>query len=305
MLLNHIITSLGLPDRVIRAIARKADHSYKTYSIPKRGGGSRQIHHPSKQLKALQRWLLDRVIIQWPVHDAAMAYRQNVGIADNARRHVGSRYLLRMDFQRFFPSITSEDLRRYVEAQHSTLGWDETDLETFTKITFRCGCLTIGAPTSPGLSNAICFELDASLESLARSKGVTYTRYADDLFFSTDRPDVLKDIPEIVHRVVRELRWPSQLSINAAKTRHSSKRGRRQVTGLVLRSDGLVGIGRRRKRCIRSLIHSAASLSPADKRQLAGLLAFARSVEPDFINALVLKFGPERIAEVQQMADEE
>src|SRR5207253_2145401 len=110
---------------------------------------------------------------------------------------------------------------------------------------------------------------------------------------------------EIVERVVGELRWPTQLSINAEKTRHSSKRGRRQVTGLVLTSDGLLGIGRQRKRCIRSLIHSAPSLSPAEKRQLAGLLAFARSVEPDFINALVLKFGPERIAEVQQMADEE
>src|SRR5438132_14255213 len=108
-----------------------------------------------------------------------MAYRQNVGIADNARRHVGSRYLLRMDFYRFFPSITSEDLLKYVEAEHPTLGWDETDLETFMKITFRRGCLTIGAPTSPSLSNAICFKLDASLESFARAKGVTYTRYAD------------------------------------------------------------------------------------------------------------------------------
>jgi Reverse transcriptase (RNA-dependent DNA polymerase) len=203
-----------------------------------------------------------------------------------------------MDFERFFPSITSEDLLNYVEAEHPTLGWDEIDRETFTRIAFRRGCLTIGAPTSPGLSNAICFELDASLESSARSKGVTYTRYADDLFFSTDRPDVLKDIPEIVQRVVGELRWPSQLSINAEKTRHSSKRGRRQVTGLVLTSDGLIGIGRQRKRCIRSLIHSAPSFSSAEKRQLAGFLAFARSIEPDFINALVLKFDWALIAEI-------
>jgi hypothetical protein len=73
----------------------------------------------------------------------------------------------------------------------------------------------------------------------------------------------------------------------------------------VLKSDGAVGIGRPRKRFIRSLVHRAESLSGAERRKLAGLLAFARSVEPDFINALILKFGPERVADVQQMRDSE
>jgi RNA-directed DNA polymerase len=301
MLLNQMASRLGLPERVIRAIARKANHSYKTYTIPKRTGGLREIHHPSKPLKALQRWLLDHVIIQWPVHDAATAYRLKLGIAENAERHVRSRYLLRMDFERFFPSITAEDLMKYLESEHFELGWDETDFEVFTSIICRDSRLTIGAPTSPALSNAICLDLDGQLEAIAHTNGVTYTRYADDLFFSTVTADILKDIPARVQAVLDGLRWPAQLVIREGKTRHSSKRGRRQVTGLVLKSDGAVGIGRQRKRFIRGLVHKAQSLSAAEKRQLAGLLAFARSVEPDFINALILKFGPERIADAQEM----
>ena len=73
------------------------------------------------------------------------------------------------------------------------------------------------------------------------------------------------------------------------------------MTGLVLKSDGAVGIGRHRKRFIRGLIHKAASLQHTERRKLAGLIAFARSVEPDFVNALILKYGPEVIAEVQEM----
>jgi RNA-directed DNA polymerase len=305
MLLNQMATRLGLPGQVIRAIARKANHSYKTYKIPKRTGGAREIHHPSKPLKALQRWLLDNVIMQWPVHDAAIAYRRKLGIAQNAERHVGSRYLLRMDFAKFFPSITAEDVMKYLENEHAELEWDATDLEVFISVLCRQGRLTIGAPTSPALSNAICFELDRQLEAIARAHGVTYTRYADDLFFSTVGKDILKNIPTQVQAVVEGLSWPRQLVIQQEKTRHSSKRGRRQVTGLVLKSDGAVGIGRHRKRFIRSLVHRAESLSGAERRKLAGLLAFARSVEPDFINALILKFGPERVADVQQMRDSE
>lgn len=305
MLLRDMTVGLGLPARVIQALARKASHAYKVYSIPKRGGGFREIHHPSKELKALQRWLLHNVIVRWPVHTAAVAYRPNLSIADNAEKHVQSRYLLRMDFQRFFPSITARDVITYLNCTEfpKLNNWDASDLDLFTALVCRNGCLTIGAPTSPALSNALCFDLDRQLEAASHAREVAYTRYADDLFFSTGRRDVLKVFPDLVAAVIRNLRYPGSLVIKQTKTRHSSKKGRRQVTGLVLKSDNSVGVGRERKRYIRSLIHKLASLAPAQRRQLAGLLAFTRSIEPDFVNALILKFGPERIAEAQEMLD--
>jgi len=303
MLLTQMSTTLGLPKRVIQALSRKASHAYKVYTIPKRDGGARVIHHPSKELKALQRWLVYNVISHWPVHSAAMAYRPNLNILANATKHNHSRFLLRMDFQDFFPSITSEDVNTYLENLRFSeqLKWDSGDLELFAALVCRQGVLTIGAPSSPALSNALCFDLDQQLESLAHARNVIYTRYADDLFFSTIRPDVLKDFPDLVKEVAKDLSCPAGLMVKESKTRHSSKKGRRQVTGLLLGSDDVIGIGRPRKRYIRGLIHKFDSLTPTEKRRLAGLLAFARSIEPDFVNALILKFGTERIAEVQNL----
>jgi RNA-directed DNA polymerase len=158
MIIEKMAADLGLKTSFIDALARGASHAYKTYSILKRGGGVREINHPSKQLKALQRWLLQYVCPGFPVHPAAAAYRKNRSILDNASLHANSRYLLRMDFQQFFPSITEADLKSYIDGRRSSLfaGWSAFDINVFCMLVLRRSRLTIGAPTSPSLSNAIC-----------------------------------------------------------------------------------------------------------------------------------------------------
>jgi RNA-directed DNA polymerase len=285
-----------LPKRLIEGIASKASHAYKEYTIPKRAGGHRTIHHPSKPLKAIQRWLLGNIIATWPVHDAAYAYRLGKNIRHHAHRHVASRYLLRMDILEFFPSITADDLRVFLDSDHAThRDWGESDRELFIQLVCRFEELAIGAPSSPGLSNAVCFDLDVRLTALAQEVGATYTRYADDLFFSTNEPNILRAVPGRVTTIFGDLACPSELELRNDKTRHSSKRGRRQVTGLVLSSDGTVSVGRSRKRFIRHQIHRLATLDQSEREQLAGLIAFAVSIEPDFMNALVMKYGPATI----------
>ncbi len=184
MIVERIAAELGLPVKFVHSIAAGASHEYKIYPIPKRTGGVRQICHPSRRLKALQRWLLRSIINKWPVHDAAMAYRSGSSIWSNAAVHLSSRYLIRMDCREFFPSITYDDIFHYL-ADHLALvaGWTVNDKDVFCKLVCRNRMLTIGAPTSPALSNAICFELDSKLYNLAENNGAKYTRYADDLFF--------------------------------------------------------------------------------------------------------------------------
>jgi len=284
---------LERPTVKIRTLAQKASRAYKAYKILKRDGTFRQIHHPSKQLKALQRWLLQNFINDWPIHASALAYRHERSIADNARAHLSSNYLLRMDFLNFFPSITRHDVLTYLATRTpaSAKDWLSADRDLFADLVCRDDRLTIGAPTSPALSNALCFDLDRKLAGLAQGNDSTYTRYADDLFFSTSTPDVLAFIPNEVGKILKEIPLPSALQVNTSKTRHSSKKGRRQVTGLILSTANTVGIGRKRKRYIRSLIFKYDTLTDIEKSTLAGLLAFAKSIEPDFINALVLKYG--------------
>jgi RNA-directed DNA polymerase len=181
MIVEQMANQLGLPATYITNLARGASYEYKQYPIAKRPGGHRLIHHPSQRLKALQRWLLINVIEHLPVHACATAYRKGRSIFDNAGIHASSRYLLRMDLTNFFPSITDADLRKYI-TQHSRLfgEWTADDIESFCALVCRYGVLTIGAPTSPALSNAICHDLDVSLQAISDARGIAYTRYADD-----------------------------------------------------------------------------------------------------------------------------
>lgn len=291
-LLMDMGASLGLPYPFVRGIARKASHSYKIYHIPKRTGGSREIAHPARPSKTLQRWILDSIIARWPVHDSAFGYVRDRNIGEHASRHADSRYLLRMDFEQFFPSITASDVTAYLSTRPpGTELWTAEDEGLFVQLVTRNGRLTIGAPTSPRLSNALCYEFDGLCTSLAFDREVRYTRYADDLFFSTNRPGVLRDFPSFVLDILTTIRVPAHLKLNPAKERHSSKKGRRQVTGIVLSSDGRAVLGRHRKRFIRRQVHQFDRLSAPDKASLRGHISFAADVEANFINELILKYG--------------
>ena len=298
MLIEQICASLGLPPNYVGKLVNAASHAYKQYTVPKRGGGTRTIFHPSRPLKALQRWLARQVISTWPVHPAAMAYRKGISIYDNARLHSQSSYLLRMDFSGFFESIEEVDLRHYTATMPPHfLGWSSADVDAFCKICLRFGRLTIGAPTSPAIANALCYELDSKLTHLCSSMGVTYSRYADDMFFSTKCPNLLFQVEAHVCSVVSGLEVPSGLSLNGSKTRHSSKKGARRVTGIVLGSDGRPYVGRDLKRRIRAMIHTYSALSVKERATLSGLVSYAIGFDPDFKNSLIAKYGLSAVQE--------
>jgi RNA-directed DNA polymerase len=201
-----------------------------------------------------------------------------------------------MDLQNFFPLITEGDLRNYI-AQHVSMfaAWTAADVDCFCGLVCRKGVLTIGAPTSPALSNAICHDLDVKLQAVSEANGVVYSRYADDLFFSTQESNVLRQLEKTVVEAISQLKVPAKLTVNAAKTRHSSKRRVRRVTGIVLGSDGVPYIGRKLKRKIRALVHKYETLDDSAKASLAGMIAYAAGFDPNFLNSLIAKYGLPRI----------
>jgi RNA-directed DNA polymerase len=302
MIIERMARDLGLPKRFIENLARGASHEYKVYYVKKRNGGFREIHHPSKRLKALQRWFLSNVLDRLPVHAAAAAYREGRSIFDNAKIHAPHAYLLRMDLTNFFPSIKEQDLRKYISEQSAFFsGWNVADVEAFCLIVCRYGAVTIGAPTSPALSNAICYELDVRLHSLCERRAVKYSRYADDLFFSCDQPHILRRLEGDVTDLVTKLEVPANLKVNASKTRHSSRRQTRRVTGITLSSDGKASIGRSLKRRIRGLIYKFESLDRPSQASLAGMIAYAVGFDPQFKNNLIDKYGLTRVRQVTRM----
>lgn len=297
-LLDAICNQLPFSQDEMRVLIATAQNRYKVYPIPKRRPGEyRTIAQPTPEIKLIQRWLIDNTLSKIPVHDVATAYRKGRSIFDHAYPHAKNRFLLKMDFKDFFPSISANDVRRHM----SLVGkLSEEDALVVTQLvcwrdksTARL-CLSIGAPTSPLISNSMMYEFDCEVSRICCQKGVTYSRYADDLAFSTNESNVLAEVAMHVEGVCMDLEYP-RLTINHEKTLSVSKAFRRVLVGLVLTPDGRVSLGRERKRKIRSTLYrmSKDTLPITQWENLRGELSFAWSVEPLFIESLVRQFGPQ------------
>ncbi|HHE9092337.1 TPA: reverse transcriptase domain-containing protein, partial [Haemophilus influenzae] len=151
--------------------------------------------------------------------------------------------------------------------------------------------LSIGAPSSPFISNIIMIDFDDQISQLCANIGVTYTRYADDLAFSTNNPNILDELLEEIEIICKNLNYPKKLEINSEKTVFTSRKHNRTLTGLVISNDGKISIGREKKRKLRVIAHKA-SLRLLDQESLdkfKGTLAFLLSIDPDFSNYLKQK----------------
>jgi RNA-directed DNA polymerase len=279
-------------------LARSAPYRYKVYEIEKRQKGQKRIiAQPSREIKRLQYWIIANVLKQYPLHPAALAYCRGKSILNNAKAHAKKRYLLKLDFKDFFHSIKSADFEKLIR-ENPPKDFDESDIFGLTRILFwkKKGesefILSIGAPSSPILSNIMLYEFDRRLTEFCKSIRVTYTRYADDLTFSTNGKDRLKLVQGEVVRICQAIPYP-KLKLNPKKTVHASKAVLRRVTGLVLSNDGFVSIGHKRKRQLHATVHryKLGKLSPEEIESLSGMLAFVNSVEPKFIRTLTRRYG--------------
>jgi len=279
---------------------------YVTYVIPKRSGGERIIMAPKKRLKAIQRKLLGLIVDRLPVSDAANGFRSGRSVRTNAEAHVGRAVVVNLDLKDFFPSIHVGRVRGLLIA----LGygyWVATVLAVlmteaerqpvvidgkryFVPVTSRY-CVQ-GAPTSPGISNAVVLRMDRRLKGLSKSLGFAYSRYADDLTFSGDGFDNLKKLITLASRIVRE----EGFSINRRKTRVMRKGRRQAVTGVVVNS--VAGLPRSERRKLRAEIHRLRKekedgrVNPAEVASLKGKLAYLSMLNREQAEKLKSRLGP-------------
>jgi retron-type reverse transcriptase len=142
------------------------------------------------------------------------------------------------------------------------------------------------------LSNVLLYEFDRRVAEYCKPIDVTYTRYADDLTFSTNRKNVLGDVEGKIDDICSKLPYP-RLQFNREKRVHASKAASRRVTGLVLSNDGSVSLGHQRKRNLHAAVHhfKHGKLTANETKALAGMVAFVHSVEPKFLGSLARKYG--------------
>lgn len=227
---------------------------YQKFTIKKKSGAERVIHAPAKGLKSILRSLNFVLQCMYEPHNAAMGFVNSRSIADNARRHVGHHYVFNMDLKDFFYSFD----RKWVKYCLSYEPFNLSGTKEKEELAFLISCLCThpievdgeiktvlpqGSPTSPTITNILCHRLDRRLSGLSRRFGVTYTRYADDITFSSSHNVYQKDAdtkPDKNGRYdsfmaeLKRIIDNEKLTINPKKTRLQKSGYRQEVTGLIV-----------------------------------------------------------------------
>lgn len=219
---------------------RKRRAGYRKFAIPKKSGGKRDISAPSGNLKWIQICLNEIFKTIYSPSDYAMGFTTGRSVVDNALIHTNQNYVFNIDLKDFFPSI--DQARVWRRLQLAPFNFNK---EIASVIAGLC-CMEIydtegetvryvlpqGAPTSPLLTNAICDTLDRRLHGLAKRFGLHYSRYADDITFSSMH-NVYHDGSEFRKELVRIIAG-QHFRLNEKKTRLQHCSGRQEVTGLTV-----------------------------------------------------------------------
>lgn len=245
---------------------------YHTFSLSQRTGKERTITAPSRPLKQRQKWILSQILSKLPVSPCAHGFESGRSIRTNALLHAGHDYVLCLDIQDFFPSIP----RWSVVAVFQAAGYSPGASQLLADVCCFDGVLPQGAPTSPRLSNIIFRDLDGQLAAIAAEEGAIYSRYADDLTFSSDHG--LARIPERVRGPLLE----HGFSLNQEKVHFYGPGVPKRITGLVVQN-GTVRVPKRFKRTLRQEIHYCS--------QYGVLTHLENSGSPRYINYREYLYG--------------
>ena len=287
---------------------------YKQFELSKKTGGVRRISAPMPRLKRLQYWILDNLLQKLPLHDAAHGFVVGRSIMTNAKDHVGSGIVVNIDLENFFPTIVYRRVKGlfrsfgYSDQVATILGLICTEYD-FEQVKldeqhYFVGSgerkLPQGAPTSPAISNLICQRLDRRLAGMAQAMDYRYTRYADDLTFSS--------IVEPA-RHVQKLLWRSRqiiqdegFIINKPKTRIMRQHRCQEVTGIVINKK--MSVSRQTRKRLRALIYQIEN-DGFDNKQWEGKtgLAMLRAIRgmAQFIAMVNPAHGKELLSRVNKL----
>jgi RNA-directed DNA polymerase len=267
-----------------------------------------KVHRNSrlpKEVKILQRAIQSLILDSCIVHSSATAYEPGTSISKNAEVHAQNRVILKLDFRAFFPSIKPVDWRKYAKEK---LDLDDQSISVCEYVLFWGGgfrkpaFLSIGAPTSPKLSNILMYDLDVQFARICKDHHVDYTRYADDITLSGQSIEALVEVEKQIAVVLSKAPYP-KLTFNGEKRGLYTKKARRSVTGLNITPQGHLSLGRERKRIISSMIHKyTLGILPIEELYtLKGLLAFALDNEPAFVNRMSIKYGSDAVKKLQKL----
>jgi RNA-directed DNA polymerase len=274
---EELASLIHLDHRRLYTLVKSSNRFYYRYSIKKPSGGDRKIRQPSKEMKAIQAWILRNILDKLTPSDHATAFIQGRSILSNVLPHANNRYFVCMDIEEFFPSITFHSVKRIFKM----IGYFSYAPGILADL---CTCdigLPQGGITSPSLSNLAAARLDRRLSGFTSRRNIIYTRYADDMTFSSNNRDVLNKSISILMEIIRSERFtphPSKLRVMGPRIRCS-------ITGLVKNSsEPKFGVGKKKKRIMRAVMHNLLTRKSVDpvysnEESIRGWLSYLKSID--------------------------
>lgn len=308
----------------LRSITSRQTDAYRTFTIRKRSGGGRLIAAPQPELMALQRWVSKEVLANVTPHVASHAYARKSSPLKCAKLHVGATWLIKVDIHDFFESITE----RRVFFAFREMGYQPLVAFELARICTRVkvdlplrdirfaaarrtvgikkynhsqmGYLPQGAPTSPMLANLVSFEMDRKLTEFGAETGLTYTRYSDDLIFSSAR-NLSHRTAETYVAVISRIINSFGHDVHRRKTTIAPPGARKVVLGLLVDDTGVRLQRETRDRAadhVRGIEKFGLAAHATERhfaslwgmvRHIHGLLKYMNSVQPEIAGPLLAR----------------
>lgn len=231
---------------------------YSIFDIPKKNGNIRQIVAPVSGLKRIQRKLASILQDIYPDKYCVYGFLKEKNIKLNASKHTGHNIIINIDLKDFFHSINFGRVLGIFKSP--PFNFNKEVAVTLAQICCYNNSLPQGAPTSPIISNYVCRRLDNDLLRFARKIKMVYTRYADDITFSTNLKEIppqlgfIKEAELLLSNELKNIIENNDFEINGGKTRYAFKNNRQEVTGLTVNK--FPNVNRKFVRNIRAMLHA-------------------------------------------------
>jgi len=237
--------------------------NYVHFKMAKKTGGFREISAPKPKLKRLQYWILENILNKVEVSQEAHGFVSKKSIVTNAIPHIGKSLVINCDLENFFPTLDYPRVKGLfkslgysaevatvlavltTEAQTKEVLLDGEKLYLYTGKRF----LPQGSPASPMITNLICRKLDSRMRGIAKSLEFTYTRYADDMTFSSNEYTKINKMMFWIKGITKE----EGFILHPKKTKIMRKGACHEVTGVVVNEK--LSINRKELKKFRALLH--------------------------------------------------
>lgn len=277
---EHLCEQLSITEQLLYCLTYKKEYCYFQKVIPKKDKTERILNVPNLSLKVVQKWILKEILEKIFVSEQAMAFVPHKnGLRENAERHKKNIFLLEMDITNFFGTITEQQ----VYTLFCNIGYNTKVAGILANLCTYDNYLPQGAVTSLYIANLVCYHMDARINGYCSRKDIVYTRYADDLTFSSDNRMLLNKIEKFIKYIVTD----EGFTINDKKTRYLSNDVKKTVTGITINDDS-IHVDKKFKRDLRAQIYCSIKLKDyQNNSQILGKIAYVNSIEKGFRDKII------------------